>query len=81
MQPTVENMTSLARGKIERARQMSPGQRLLSGPELFDLASSFTRAGIRMRNPGISMERELMLFSQMLDKQRQIEANESERGL
>ncbi len=37
--------------KLEQARQLSVGQRLLAGPELFDMGLMMMRSGIRMRYP------------------------------
>ena len=37
--------------KLEQARQMSVGQKLLAGPELFDMGLIMMRAGIHMRYP------------------------------
>ena len=37
--------------KLEQARQLSVGQRLLAGPELFDMGLMLMRSGIRMRYP------------------------------
>ena len=52
MQPTQELIDQLRRDKIESARKMSPEQKLLTGPELFDLAVESVRTGIRMQHPG-----------------------------
>ncbi len=37
--------------KLEQARQLSVGQKLLAGPELFDMGLIMMRSGIRMRYP------------------------------
>ena len=37
--------------KLEQARQLSVGQKLLAGPELFDMGLMMMRSGIRMRYP------------------------------
>ena len=37
--------------KLEQARQLSISQRLLAGPELFDLGLMMMRSGIRMGYP------------------------------
>jgi hypothetical protein len=44
----------LWRAKVDAARAMTPAERLLAGPRLFDLACEFTIAGIRAQQPGIS---------------------------
>ena len=38
-------------GLIESARDYPPGERLLDGGRLFDLAVSISKDGIRMQNP------------------------------
>ncbi|MFO0953096.1 MAG: hypothetical protein U0835_18475 [Isosphaeraceae bacterium] len=52
MEPTQELVDALYRGKVLQARRMRPEQKLLAGPELFELACELTRAGIRSQNPG-----------------------------
>ncbi len=37
--------------KLEQARQLSVGQKLLAGPELFDMGLTMMRSGICMRYP------------------------------
>lgn len=36
---------------FEQAVRIPPSQRLLDGPRLFDLATTFTKAGIRAQHP------------------------------
>jgi hypothetical protein len=54
MEPTPELIRQLRREEIEDARRLTPAQRFLAGPELFDLAAEFAFAGIRMQNPSFS---------------------------
>jgi len=42
---------SIEREKIERARQMTPMEKFLAGPELFEQACALMRAGIRHQFP------------------------------
>jgi hypothetical protein len=40
--------------RVERARRLTPEQRLLAGPELFDYACSITLSALREQLPGAS---------------------------
>jgi hypothetical protein len=53
MEPTPEFDARREADRAASAEKMTFGQRLLAGPELFDLGLTFMRAGIRMHNPGI----------------------------
>ena len=66
----------IERDKIRRAEKMSPGDRLLAGPRLFDLASQFTKAGLRAQHPGASEDRIHELFRERLRRVRQMERAE-----
>jgi len=44
------------RDRIRRARSMSPGKKVLLGPELFDYACGITLSGIRAQNPDYTEE-------------------------
>lgn len=50
--------------KIERARKMSPEERMQAGPELFDYACSITLNALREQMPGATE-------AQLLEKVRQ----------
>jgi hypothetical protein len=54
---TMESIKELAdeiyRERVLRARRTPIEQKILAGPELFELACEFTRAGIRHQNPGV----------------------------
>ena len=58
--PLYERDTALQREiyreKVERARSLSRGERMLLGPQLFDMAVGTMRAGIRHRHPEYSDE-------------------------
>ncbi|HPM23664.1 MAG TPA: hypothetical protein PLP66_07135 [Phycisphaerae bacterium] len=51
MEPTPELIDDLLRDKALAARAMSPEDRFLAGPRLFELACEFVRAGIRRAHP------------------------------
>jgi Rv0078B-related antitoxin len=75
-----ERIAALAREmyleEIERARRMTPEQKLRAGAELFDFASKATLAGIRQQNPDASEEEVRQILRQRLDW-----ARERERSL
>ena len=58
---TMESIKELAdeiyRERVLRARRTPIEQKILAGPELFELACEFTRAGIRHQNPGVDEAR------------------------
>jgi len=51
MEPSEQLIDEIYREKVIRARNMSPGEKILAGPELFDLACEWARAGIRQQHP------------------------------
>jgi hypothetical protein len=64
--PNPELLADLRRSKVDQARAMSPIDRLLSGPELFDYACETGRMGIRMQHPEFTAEQvERMLVSRL----------------
>lgn len=52
MAPTQELIDDIYRRRILRARAMSPGEKMLSGANLFEMGCEITRAGIRAQHPG-----------------------------
>jgi hypothetical protein len=54
------------RENVERARRMSPAQKLMDGADLFDYACSITLDGIRAQTPGISAEEALARLRERL---------------
>jgi hypothetical protein len=71
MEPTPENLASLHRERLERARQMSPEKKLTAGPELFELAVECMRAGIRMDHPAADDTQVRKMIQERLARQRQ----------
>jgi len=51
MEPTKELIDAIDRDKVRQACSMTPGQKMLCGPELFDLAHTFMIAGLRSDHP------------------------------
>jgi hypothetical protein len=56
MEPTPDLADALDRDRREAAAAMTPGERVLAGPTLFDLGLALLRAGIRRDRPEASDE-------------------------
>ena len=55
--PTVRSLQDeLFLSKLEQARQMSVGEKLFAGPELFDMGLMMMRSGIRVCHPDYTEE-------------------------
>ena len=58
--PLMDDIRQLAddifREKVHRARAMSPGRKVLLGPELFDRVCQIALGGIRSQMPGATEE-------------------------
>lgn len=70
MEPTKQLIDDLYREKVERARRMSPWEKLMAGPDLFDSACAWTKAGIRMQHPDADEERIRELLIERIELQR-----------
>jgi hypothetical protein len=57
MEPTPELIESLYRDKVRQAREMTPEDKLLAGPRLFDHVCRIMRDGIRHQYPGADERR------------------------
>ena len=56
MEPTRELVERLSAEEIARARAMTPEEKLLEGPRLFERASRVMADGIRHRHPELDDE-------------------------
>jgi hypothetical protein len=71
MEPTQELIDDIYRERVLRARRMSPEEKILAGPQLFDYACRITRDGIRDQNPGATDEQvETILLQRLALRQR-----------
>lgn len=62
MEPTREFIASIDRAKMAQARQMSDGERILAGAQIFSRVCRWARDGIRSQFPDAdeaAVEREL----------------------
>ena len=57
MEPTRELVDEIYRERVLRAREMSPEEKLLAGPRLFEMACRITMDGIRSQNPELDEAR------------------------
>jgi hypothetical protein len=73
MQPTRELVDALYREKILQARLMTPEQKLLAGPDLFDLTCRIMSDGIRLEFPDADDARVLQILRERLAIVRQRE--------
>lgn len=74
MDATLELTDELYREKVLQARAMTQEQRFRAGPELFDFACEFTKAGIRMDHPDADEARVLELLRERLALAKKLEA-------
>jgi hypothetical protein len=71
MEPTQELIDDIYRERVLRARLMSPEEKILAGPQLFDYACRIARDGIRDQNPGATDEQvETILLQRLALRQR-----------
>jgi len=71
MEPTQELIDAIYRERVLRARLMSPEEKILAGPQLFDYACRIARDGIRDQNPGATDEQvETILLQRLALRQR-----------
>jgi Rv0078B-related antitoxin len=56
MEPTKELIDALFRERVLRARRMSPEEKILVGPRLFEWACRIARDGIRDQHPDATDE-------------------------
>lgn len=73
MQPTRELIDELYREEVRDARAMSPEEKMLAGPRLFEFACRIMADGIRDQNPGISEEEVDRLVDERLSLGRRLE--------
>lgn len=75
MEPTKELIDAIDRDKVRQAIAMTPGQRMLSGPELYDMARMFMLAGIRKSHPDADEQEVRRLAQERLDYARVLRRN------
>jgi hypothetical protein len=73
MRPTKELINELSWEQVERARQMSPGDRVLAGLQLFELTSRIMADGIRSQFPEADEQRVQEILRERLALSRRLE--------
>jgi hypothetical protein len=73
MEPKYMSAEDLYLEEILEAQRMTPEERLLEGPRLFDRACIFMLAGIRNENPGISEDEARRILDDQLDTLERLE--------
>lgn len=76
MEPTADLVRALFDEEVQRAREMSPADKLLEGPRLFDRACQLMEDGIRHRHPYADAERVRDLLLAQLAMLRKLEQGE-----
>lgn len=71
--PERELMDRLFWDKIDTARRMKLAERMMAGPELFDMACRITRSGIRLQRPEFSEQQVEAELERRLAISRQLE--------
>ncbi len=75
MQPTKELIDQLYRERVEAARRMSPEEKLLAGPRLFERSCRIMADGIRDEFPEADERRVNEILRERLALARQLEEN------
>jgi len=74
MEPIEEIADRLDAHRAEAAEQMTPGERILAGPALFDIGVMMMRAGIRMDHPQADDQEVEQMVVERLREARRLEA-------
>jgi hypothetical protein len=56
MEPIAQLADEIYRDRVLRARRMSPEEKMLAGPRLFEMACQIARDGIRSQHPEATEE-------------------------
>jgi hypothetical protein len=65
--------------EVERARRMTPEDKLFAGAQLFDMACEITMAGIRHQHPEATEEEVRAILNERLAQQRRREEASDKR--
>jgi hypothetical protein len=77
MQPTKELIDAIFRERVQKARCMSPEDKLLAGPRLFDHACQLMAVGIRSQFPEADESRVQEILRERLALVRRLENRKS----
>jgi hypothetical protein len=73
MHPTRELIDAIERDRVAAARRMSPEEKLLAGPRLFDRSCRIMADGIRHQFPDADEARVQEILRERLQKTRELE--------
>ena len=76
MEPTQELLDAIYRDRVQRARQVPLGKKLLAGGELFEQVCDRMRDGLRDENPGVGKETIEELLGRRLDLLRRLRSGQ-----
>lgn len=76
MEPTQELLDAIYRDRVQRARQVPLGEKLLAGGELFEQVCDRMRDGLRDENPGVGKETIEELLGRRLDLLRRLRSGQ-----
>ena len=79
MKPTQQLIDELYLDKVRAAREMSPEQKLLAGPRLFERSCRIMLDGLRHENPDAGEERLQQLLRERLALIRRLEGKDVRR--
>jgi hypothetical protein len=79
VKPTQQLIDELYLDKVRAAREMSPEQKLLAGPRLFERSCRIMLDGLRHENPDASEERLQQLLRERLAIIRRLEGKDDRR--
>lgn len=71
--PTDELIAAIYRDKLKQAERMTEEERFLAGPQLFDMACEWTKAGIRNQDPGLDEAGVMRVLRERLALRRRLE--------
>lgn len=73
MEPTKELADAIYRERVERARRMTPEEKMLDGPRLFDLSCAIMKDGIRYQFPDATEQQVFEILCERIERLRQAE--------
>ena len=79
MEPTKELIDDLYRERVLRARRTPAEEKLLDGPQLFDLACRIAKDGIRNQFPGATDQEVEQILAQRIALHRRLEKSHDQR--
>ncbi len=73
MRPTQDLVDGIYRDRIQRARQVPPGQKILDGLDLFDRSCEYMRVGIRNQHADADEQQVEEILARRINRLRQVE--------